>query len=108
MQENGGLAKAQKNALALGFHGVWAEALPGKGVGSQGGVAVLAPSRVLVTAPPALREPTLEPGRMVAAHVSAGGKRGFVLISCYLRVDERLSADNLASLFTLYEYLKSS
>ena len=78
---NGGLAKAQKDALSEGFHGVWEAALPGQGQGTQGGVAILVPTRVLVTAPPALDGPTLEPGRMVAAHVSAGGKRGFVMIS---------------------------
>eukprot|EP00959_Pyramimonas_sp_CCMP1952_P245878 5139059-Pyramimonas_sp.AAC.1 len=43
---------------------------------------------------------------MVAAHVNCGGKRGFVMISLYMRVDEQLSPENLAILFKLYQYLK--
>ncbi|CAK0891372.1 unnamed protein product [Prorocentrum cordatum] len=101
-----GLAKAQQDALAEGFHGVWEAALPGLGAGSKGGVAVLVPRRVLITAPPALEGPTLEPGRMVAAHVNCGGKRGFFMISVYLRVDEQMSHEKLAILFRLYQYLK--
>ncbi|CAK0866815.1 unnamed protein product, partial [Prorocentrum cordatum] len=102
----GALAKAQRDALAEGYRGVWEAALPGQGTGSQGGVAVLVPKRVLITGPPALEGPTLEPGRMVAAHVNCGGKRGFVMISLYMRVDEQLSPENLAILFKLYQYLK--
>ncbi|CAK0797763.1 unnamed protein product [Prorocentrum cordatum] len=101
-----GLAKAQQDAPAEGFHGVWEAALPGLGAGSKGGVAVLVPRRALITAPPALEGPRPEPGRMVAAHANCGGKRGFAMISVYLRVDEQMSHANLAILFRLYQYLK--
>ncbi|CAK0899848.1 unnamed protein product, partial [Prorocentrum cordatum] len=105
--EGGGLAKAQKYALAEGIHGVWGPALPGAGAGAQAGVAILAPGRVLVTTPPGLGGPTLGPGRAAAARVSCGGRRGVVMVSVYLRVDEQLSSENLVMLFKLYKCLQA-
>ena len=46
------LPAMQAQALDCGFQGVWATAIPTTGAGSQGGVAILAPTHIQVTAPP--------------------------------------------------------
>ena len=105
--EGDALAKLQNKVRAAGYHGIWEPALPGQGVGSRGGVAVLAPLRVVITKPPGLDSHVLQEGRMMAAHVHAGVKGGFVMLSCYFIVDVKLSPENLAMLYKLYQYVRS-
>ncbi|CAK0807829.1 unnamed protein product [Prorocentrum cordatum] len=105
--EGEALAKLQNKVRAAGYHGIWEPALPGQGAGSRGGVAVLAPLRVVITKPPGLDSHVLHDGRMMAAHVHAGVKGGFVMLSCYFVVDVKLSPENLAMLYKLYQYVRS-
>ena len=77
------LASVQTQAQDAGYKGIWAPAIPTVGSGSQGGVAVLAPSHVQLIGPPGRTDPVLEEGRVVAAHVH-WGRGGFVAVSCYL------------------------
>ena len=78
------MAAMQAKAADNGYHGVWAPALPTSG-GSQGGVAVLVPTHVCVTAPPGRSSPVLEARRLVAGYVHWGVRGGFAAISVHLK-----------------------
>ena len=56
----------------------------------MGGVAILAPSTVQVTAPPALEHHVLWDGRMIAGHVHWGTKGGIVVVNVYMDVEQGL------------------
>ena len=74
-------------------------------MGSQAGVAVLAPTTVAVTCPPGRSNPIIEEGRLVAGRVHYGVRGGFVLISVYMRDWEQLGPENIATLWRLVEFL---
>ena len=101
------LATQQKASKDAGWHGVWSAATPSSTstTGTVGGVAVLAPTSVQVTAPPGRDSPVLVPGRLVAGHVRAGPSGGVVALSVYLHDGEGLSANNLGILWQLTQYL---
>eukprot|EP00959_Pyramimonas_sp_CCMP1952_P272015 5687333-Pyramimonas_sp.AAC.1 len=57
----------------MGWHGVWAPALPAEAGGSSSGVAVLVPRQIsITTAVYAPDDGILIPGRLIAAHVRWG------------------------------------
>ena len=99
------MAAVQSRVADAGYHGLWAPALDTEAGDSSGGVAVLAKSNIMVTAPPGRSDHVLEPGRMVAAHVHYGVAGGLVVVAVYLRVGEGMSAENLAITWKLCEYL---
>ncbi|CAK0837890.1 unnamed protein product, partial [Prorocentrum cordatum] len=101
------LATQQRASKDAGWHGAWSAANPSSTStsGSVGGVAVLAPTVVSVTAPLGRDPPVLVPGRPVAGHVRAGPAGGVVVLSIYLRDGEGLSGSNLDIIWQLVQYL---
>ncbi|CAK0813488.1 unnamed protein product, partial [Prorocentrum cordatum] len=99
-------AEVQSKAAAKGFRGARAEAIDTGRGGSCGGVAVIAPVRVLVSAPPQLTDRALIPGRLVAAHAHWGRAGGIVLLSVHLVVGEGLGAQNLEIVQTAIDYAR--
>ncbi|CAK0811969.1 unnamed protein product, partial [Prorocentrum cordatum] len=101
------LATQQRASKDAGWHGVWSAANPPSTStsGSVGGVAVLAPTVVSVTAPPGCDSPVLVPGRLVAGHVRAGLAGGVVVLSIYRHDGEGRSGNNLGIIWQLAQYL---
>ena len=101
------LATVQSEMLDYGFSGVWAPASPSPSApcGTVGGVAILAKTSIVVTAPPLLKTPVLHKGRLAAAHVHWGVGGGLVMLSVYLVDSAGCDAVNQGILLTLLRYL---
>ena len=86
--------EASQIARRCGWKSVQAQALPGEGVGTSGGVMILVRSWVGICYPDYIGH-VVVPGRVVAARVDYPGFPPFVAISAYLVSGAGLAAENL-------------
>ena len=74
----------KEKTMYLGWKGLWLPAAAtGKG-GTMGGLCILAPSTVVMTAPPGIDSHILWEARAMAAHVHWGVAGGVIFINIYL------------------------
>eukprot|EP00959_Pyramimonas_sp_CCMP1952_P031215 654408-Pyramimonas_sp.AAC.1 len=92
------LPALQSHVRNLGYHGFFGGAVQTESGGKSGGVAILAPTHIVVKAPPALPDHVFEPGRIAAADVSWIVPGGVVIVAVYLISGEGMSAANEALL----------
>ena len=86
--------EASQIARRCGWKSVQAQALPGEGAGTSGGVMILVRSWVGICYPDYIGH-VVVPGRVVAARVDYPGFPPFVAISAYLVSGAGLAAENL-------------
>ncbi len=99
------VAAASQGAKARGWKSLWAEAEPGTGEGTRGGVAVFVRD-FLGLSRPHWGDHVLASGRVVAAMMEGPGCRPTLLVSAYFRDGEGLSAANRALMAAIGERLR--
>eukprot|EP00959_Pyramimonas_sp_CCMP1952_P360963 7559705-Pyramimonas_sp.AAC.2 len=92
------LPALQTHVRDLGCHGFFGGAVQTGADGKSGGVATLAPTHIVVKAPPELPDHVIEPGRTAAADVSWIVPGGVDSVAVYLISGEGMSAANEALL----------
>ncbi|CAK0840691.1 unnamed protein product [Prorocentrum cordatum] len=96
------LGEFQARALDAGWHGLWAPS-PSTGdsaTSNFGGVAVLVPTYIMVTAPPDDGH-IIYPGRAVCAQINWGVAGGIIVASVYLVTSIGISGENIEVLWAL-------
>ncbi|CAK0802338.1 unnamed protein product [Prorocentrum cordatum] len=96
------LGEFQARALDAGWHGLWAPS-PTTGdsaTSNFGGVAVLVPTYIMVTAPPDDGH-IIYPGRAVCAQINWGVAGGIIVASVYLVTSIGISGENIEVLWAL-------
>ena len=94
--EVGKLGEFQDKIGDLGWRGLWTPAATTTRGGTTGGVAIVAPTTIMLTRPPGLESHVLWGARAIAAHAQWGVRGGIIIINAYLNTELQFEGENMA------------